>query len=427
MIIAICVQHPQTYQQITSGLQAPANFRFYDFHPFTFIPPIQGLKNLSVCLTKRQADLVILDHRVPFFLKGQALCKQFKIECLVYENDIPAILREVDMFASFYIEGEPDSPEPLDQSSKKSRPQEVVVKIGEKVVEKEVEKLRYTSIPQKLIAIGSLWPGAGSTLYAVNLARAIAERHVEVSYVEYPKSKPYVFDYLNIGQLEQDLGTPYIDYAKQSLIKSHLKVRGFRFRGVQWFVNDSRYPPIHEWTGENMLKFTYKLRDTPIVIIDVSNHWADPELQRFLVHTDHIYLCVEPDPVKIDRTSLLEKTAECNQLTSEYRTLQFLQSIMTKENKYQYIEMKMNSKVKVRTWRECLEHPPISSLKYIPYEDVLASVWESSFLYDQPRYQKIFETSFRPIIANLLPKSHTRLKGRNRKGLFKKRKRSEVQ
>src|SRR5699024_8218385 len=90
---------------------------------------------------------------------------------------------------------------------------EVVVKIGEKVIEREVETLRYANIPPKVIVIGSLWSGAGSTLYGMNLARAVAQRQVDVSYVEYPKMKPYLFDYLNISQLEKELDTPYVDVA----------------------------------------------------------------------------------------------------------------------------------------------------------------------------------------------------------------------
>lgn len=416
MILAICVQHPQAYQQLTNGLQTSRNFHFYDHRPFTLLPPIQGLKNLSQCLTTRQPDLLILDKRIPFFQEAYTVCHQLKIKCLVFEGDLQAAIREVDMYASFSSDGEPESPQ---SSTQIPHPKEVVVKIGEKIVEKEVEKLRYANIPQKVIMIGSLWAGAGSTLYSVNLAKAIADRHIEVSYVEFPKIKPYVFDYLNFRELERDFDTPYIDHAKQSLLEPNLKFQGFRYQGVQWVVNDSRYPPVDEWTSDHMLKLIYAMRDTPIVIVDISEHWADPEIQRFLKHVDDIYVCIEPDPVKIERTSSFEnQTSHPEKSTDEHNVIEFLQTLKAEGHDYQYIEMKMNPKIKFRTWRECLDKPPVTSLNYIPYDEVLKSVWESSFLYDCPVYKKDFEKSFLPILSSILPKKYIHLKGR--KASFKK-------
>src|SRR5690606_14222400 len=76
--------------------------------------------------------------------------------------------------------------------------------IETQIIEKEVEKITFASIPPKLVLVGSLYSGSGSTTLAINLAKMIASRNVKVAYIEYPGIKPYMFDYLKIEQHEQE-------------------------------------------------------------------------------------------------------------------------------------------------------------------------------------------------------------------------------
>lgn len=426
MKIAICVQHPSVYQQLYKGLNDPGKFRLHDFKGFSVGPPITDFKSLVDCITGRQADLVIFDEHVSFFQKAQVMSGQFEVEFLGFCGQVDPILHEVDMFASFFDKGLLEgglNHVSLQEGRQPNEQKEVVVKIGERIVEKEIETLRYTNIPAKIIVIGSLWSGAGSTLYSMNLAKAIAERNIDVSYVEYPKIKPYLFDYLNIRELEIDLDIPYIDYAKMALQKpNESRVKGFRYEGVQWIVNDSRLPPISRWLPEDMSKLIYSLRETPIVIVDISDNWTEPTVKQFLHHVDHIYVCVEPDPVKIDWTSTVEETSgDVSVHLNEFQTLNLLQEVQKRGGiQYEYIEMKMNSNIKINTWRQCLEKQPVSSLDLIPYEDVMAYTWQSKLLYGHPRYHKAFEKSFHPLMESFLPEAYVEPDGMKKAGLIKK-------
>jgi hypothetical protein len=237
----------------------------------------------------------------------------------------------------------------------------------------------------------------------------VAYRQVDVAYVEFPPVKPYVFDFLNIRQLESELSLHYIDHAQSLSTGETLpKAKGFRHNGVQWIVNDSRYSPAADWSDEKMMKLIYSLREIPIIVVDISTLWNDSSAHSLLMQADEAYVCIEPDPVKIDWTSTVHDRSDPSFVPiDEYQTLQRLQRLQdTSHLEYKYIEMKMHTGLRVNTWHECLEKKPVTSLNYIPYKDVIRSVWESKFLYDEPRYYETFEKSFQPLLQSLLPENY---------------------
>ncbi|HEU5140388.1 MAG TPA: hypothetical protein VFT51_10455 [Bacillales bacterium] len=432
MKIAVSMKNDSDYAALKNRLNNFEEFRFSESRRFTLFPCNGDFQELADRVTYGNMDLVVADKRLSYFHRVEAMCEQFDVELIGFQDDMDSVIAEVDMAGSFLIDEAPGNHLASNiRDEEPNQPQkEVVVKIGEKVIEREVEKLRYTHIPPKILVFGSLWPGAGSTLYSTNLARAVAERKIDVSYIEYPKMKPYTFDYMNVARLEKELNAPYIDYAKKLYRLSNVpKVKGFRYKGVQWVLNDSRHSPVPQWSSEDMLKLIHSLRDTPILIVDVSSHWNEPAVSEFLQHVDHIYVCVEPDPVKIDWTSTVQDDEQkSSRVLNEYRTVQLLQAMGQEENiSFDYIEMKMNQNVPLNTWHDCLEKIPISSFPAIPLENLSTCMWESKFLYDDPRYQTTFEKSFYPVIQSLLPKNYQHLKGHKRSGLKKWFKRGHVQ
>lgn len=268
---------------------------------------------------------------------------------------------------------------------------------------------KYTNIPSKLIVIGSMWNGAGSTTFATNLARALAKRALPVTYVEYPTVKPYMFDYLNIADKEKIEGFQYCDIARSIEAKeSSTKEKGWNYKGIQWVVTDSRYSTIRGWTYEKMIELIYSLRATPIIIVDISNRWLDQDVKQFLLQADAIYLCVEPNPIKVDWLSTVadyaSHKASDDIQREEFKSLQYLNEIKAKENiPCEFITVKMNAEIDKKVWSDCLDKKPISTLPYIPYPDVMKEIWNSGLLYDVPDYHPMFEKAFAPIITELLP------------------------
>lgn len=263
----------------------------------------------------------------------------------------------------------------------------------------EINSTLYQTIPSKIVVVGSLYRGAGSTLLSTNLARMIGERGVDVAYVEHPLIKPYMFDYLQIHASVNE-EKEYFDVARE--IKAHGLVRSKQQEWVQhkvkWHVIDSRKPPLTSFSYENMLVLSHAIH-TSVLVIDISNRWLDPEIQKFLYLADYIYLCIEPDPIKYD-WSLFNYGAEQVQ---EKMIMDFLNDDK-KLAEYDLINMKYIKGIEFKAWNEMLQKKPLVKIPYINYEDIQRAVYKSTLLYDlNQEYYLMLEDKLRPLLK-VIPK-----------------------
>jgi hypothetical protein len=267
------------------------------------------------------------------------------------------------------------------------------VVVQEKIIEKEVIRTQYQAIPSKVVVVGSLYPGVGSTLLATNLARMVGIREIDVSYIEHPLVKPYMFDYLQIQ--ERQYTDTSREIQEEGLYRS--KAEGWLKDGVKWHVIDSRKPPLTSFTFENLLVLSHSIQSN-VIIVDISNRWLDPEIQRFLYLADTILMCVEPNPIKYER-SLLNIP---NYRHDERKIMDLLNN--TKElNKYELVLMKDGNGMDAKVIREMLHKRPIASVPYIPYQDVLKALYNIELLYDFENNAQIFEKILLPVISKFMP------------------------
>lgn len=294
----------------------------------------------------------------------------------------------------------------------------------------------------KFILIGSLWHGAGVTTLATNLARCLAAKNVKVAYVEYPTVNPYMFDYLNLSAEENSQNTRDEKQLSESwnlaLGKLGSVVR--QCFGVDWYVNDPRQTR-QEWSYEALLQLTHSLRSYSCVILDVSTQWLHSSLVSFLEQADHIYLCIEPDPIKIDwlqpamvqqldvQVCQLQSEQESYSLEAYPAPYQLLATLLQLDrqgkDQLELITLKMYSKVKEREWNECLFATPLTSFPYLPYPDVLQHIWSSTFIYDQDEFHEQIEAALRPIVHQIYPQwsrvmVNQTIPPLQRKGIFKR-------
>lgn len=411
MKVALAMKSNFAYERLSSDL------RKYEVSHLVSIEDIQD------SIQYFQPDLVVLDKDFPDFEESERILLRFNIHLIHFESDFDEVVKEVHTQSVFYTDAEeeegkkyvPDHSKYLEQLQQKvnKEPEKQKVVYKEKIVEKEIEKLAYTSIPPKLIVIGSLWTGAGSTTVATNLARSISNRGLRVSVVEHPLNKAYLFDYLDIHNKEDpEKGRIYFDHAQ--IIKNEGVVsrdRNWLEQGISWYVNDSRFPPVDSFSYEDMLKLIYSI-SSPIKIVDISNMWNQASVQDFMHHADEVFVCIQPDPIKID--SLAKISIDGQETTyqrPEYRTLSFLKELEDREGVgFQYITTHMNSVISSKKWsNDYLLRDSLSSIDFIPYQDLSEKVWESTFLYDDDRYREFFESSFQPLLKRILPVEFQRL------------------
>lgn len=394
----------------------------------TYSRNIQSLDVLEDVITFWQPELFILDTKLSDIAKMSAMVENHFIPVIYFDSDFEEVLNQVNHYFKHENDNEDDETRKQIEYVAVDAPKEKEIIYKERVIEKEVVKTSYTSVPNKIIVIGSLWHGAGATTLAMNLARAIAERGLVVSYVEYPTLKPYMFDFLSIPMKEEEQNTKYIDYARNILERGRVLKKNFYWHdnGVNWYVIDSRYEPIDTFSYDDMLKFVYSINST-ITIIDVSSKLSD--VQDFLHHADEIFVCIEPDPVKFDWTSTVEREGKRSSLQRKEKVIiDFLNDIEKSEGiSYQFVNMKYSKKIDVKTWAECLANKKaITSIPSISYDDLIECVWKSQILYDRDGYRELLEKHLKPIISKILPREFYDIKreGPKRDKLFGLLKRS---
>lgn len=373
---------------------------------------VQDLNLLDDVINFWEPDLIILDSKLPQFDELDTLANDNEIQVVYFNSDFEAVINYVTSF----FEEEDNVEEQIKDIHyvKREEPIRSEIIIKDRVIEKEVIKTAYTSIPNKLIVCASLWQGAGSTTFAINLARALSNRGLDVSYIEFPLSKPYMFDYLSIPLKEETKKMQYVDYSRKIVSrKSVRRSKAWSDYGIDWYVNDSRYEPLKKFTYEDMLKFIYSINST-ITIVDVSSHLHNSDVQKFLHHVDDIYVCVEPDPVKVDwLTSITEDGIEIENQRNEKKSIDFLNDLERKEGvAFQFVNMKYTKKIDNKLFWESLGKKPVCFFPVIDYEVLLNLVWESRFLYDSEDYQDTLEKALKPAIVNSVPRQFYELENK---------------
>jgi len=261
----------------------------------------------------------------------------------------------------------------------------------------------YTSLPAKLVVIGSLSPRAGSSFITANLAAAVAARNVSSAVIESPVNFPYFYDALFIR--EKTNGS-YVSRSHK-IKDSHEIDRSDVFveNGISWIALDPTQFSIKNWTYDNMMKLIYSVKHTSIVLLDVSTFWVHSSVQPILGQADNIILVVDPDPVLLDRTMKIDYEGlgigeEC--IPQESRTIELLKECKNRGscdidiivNKYTGF---------VEKYQLCLPFNPLVYLPHIDPVEVYKAIWEGSLLYSNPDFKTIFDEGFSPIIEKLVP------------------------
>ncbi|MEK5105061.1 hypothetical protein MKX83_24270 [Cytobacillus sp. FSL M8-0252] len=368
----------------------------------------QTIQQLEDAIEFYKADLYIIDRQLEEYEALIKVLRQYNCEYIEIQNDVKAVMPEIR--SKYANEEKEENNEEIYYEKNEKRK----VIIQEKIIEKEVIRETYKAIPSKVIVVGSLYKGAGSTILATNLARMIAERGIDVSYVEHPLIKPYMFDYLQIHTQEQE----YYDIAREIQTDGLARSKRDEWNqfDVKWHVIDSRKPPLQSFTYENLLVLSHTIQSN-VLIVDISDRWLDPEIQKYLYIADFIYLCVEADPIKYD-WSLYNHHGDNHK---EKKIMDFL-NLEQKISRYDLVNMKYIKGIDVKAWNEMLHRKPLAKLPYIPYEDIQKNIYKSKLLYDS-NYRDIFEENLLPLIVKVIPKDFIDIKRKEPlsfKRLFKK-------
>jgi serine/threonine protein kinase len=243
---------------------------------------------------------------------------------------------------------------------------------------------------RKLIIVGSLYAGAGSTFVAMSLAKALNHFAVPHALVENICNQPELFTMLN-GER----------HAPQNYIFSAEKVfRESIEQTPSWCNGHSEWHPLppsgfdHNWQKEQSYKLLYSIKK-PIVIIDVSHHWEDPVVVELCRQADEIVAVAGPSLTRLNMPSTLNdvKQLSNNQLEGK--------SIRCITNRTALFSAQ-------KEWFTALPFAPICSLPEFDYAEVLQAQWAGRLFQDQEQSLQILTEQLKPLLKKVIPPSFFR-------------------
>ena len=365
--------------------------------PETELLPCTSMKELEDSIEFSNSELYIVHKDMEGSESYLSMLRDKGKRIFIFDGNLQEF--EFYLIEHFGIE-EPTEDELQDEVDESIKKERIIYK--EKEIERKEIVKQYESIPFKIIVVGSLTRSAGSTILATNLARMVGERGLSVSYVEHPLIKPYMYDYLQV-HTETEAYFDLSRHVKQDDMGS-LHETPFRKHGVNWHVIDSSVPSLNEFEYHHLLMLTHATASN-IVILDISDRWRDPEIQKLMRLASLVLVAIEPDPIKFEYAVLNYKENGTELPTPEYKAMKHLKENIG--NNYELVMMKDFKGKDVRAWNQLFEEfkRPIATLPYIEYPTIIEALQNEKLLYDiNISMKNQFETNFLSIISRFLPK-----------------------
>lgn len=150
----------------------------------------------------------------------------------------------------------------------------------------------------RLIAVGSLHPGAGSSFFLYNFTRYLSDMGVPSSILEalndidalfalVGSESPPKFEWESVHNLLMEENTKYL------------------YSIPKWSVERTIYIPTlnvtkDQFQSHHAKELLYFARQSPLVFVDISHDWEDPISKEVLSMCDELWCVTEPNPMYLE-------------------------------------------------------------------------------------------------------------------------------
>lgn len=268
-----------------------------------------------------------------------------------------------------------------------------------KLVEHRTSERRPSPLPifqnNKLIVIGSLYSGAGSTTLTLMISFLLNELMVSHAVVEYPLLEPDLYGLLN-GDATKPDGYVYLsDLVRGRLQMDHLAVRPaalseWRQDYASWHPSNPDQPTTM-WSYEHHCRMMALIKQ-PIILMDVSSHFSNPIVREICMDADDIYFVEDTLPYKHGRR---ETNQNLQVLTDLKRMGKNVHIIANRD-----IAMKNRSH-----WLRQMAEPPICKFPEIPYKELVEVHWNGQFALKRWPARDEYLRHLYPVVQRILPET----------------------
>ncbi|MEX3623629.1 hypothetical protein [Viridibacillus arvi] len=150
----------------------------------------------------------------------------------------------------------------------------------------------------RLIAVGSLHPGAGSTFFLYNFTRYLSDQGIQSTILESLNDMDALF------ALAGSESPPKFEWESVHTIIMNNNQK-YLHSIPKWNIERTIYIPTlevskEEFNSENAKEILYFARQSPLVFVDISHDWTDAISQETLAMCDELWCVTEPNPMYLE-------------------------------------------------------------------------------------------------------------------------------
>jgi eukaryotic-like serine/threonine-protein kinase len=266
--------------------------------------------------------------------------------------------------------------------------EQVFVSGSIEVIDQKITKHHLSSLPRKLIIVGSLFAGAGSTFVALALARVLNHYDVPHALVEHVHNQPELFTLL-YGERNAPQDYSYtVDKAyHETAEKTPIWCKGY--------TEMHPLPPdgfMQVWSKELSYKLLYSIIQ-PIVVLDVSHHWDDPIVQELCRQASEVLVVTAPSLPKLNSPSTLNQVHLLKKIHKEGKSIHCVANRITAFSAQ-------------KEWLSTLPFHSICVLPEFDYAANLQAEWGGKLFADQEAHLQIFIEQMQELLNNILPAAY---------------------
>ena len=383
--LVFCIKSKESFKRITNTLKIDDNFELEDF--------TASLETLQENIIIKQYDIAIVDEKLTWQDAALDLLNKKGIKIVLFKGDFKKTISDI-------YKQIPKDKNDLEKSVKEN-PAQFTGSSYDKLyyVQKETPLIKeealpfknetYKALENKLIIIGGLSKGAGSTFLSVNLAKALTDLKIRTSVIEPPLDEPYLFYYLGIDKKLSIKCSQNSFYSYPHAIDNGHKIiknMGTIIDDIIWIMPSPFENKIESWDHIKMLVLLDTARRSPINIIDVGTNYEHESIESILSGADMFLIAVNPLPAELNKNK--DRIERLLKLKKEGLPIEFVINYctpaITKKDLSAYFKTTpviYIPAVETRYIQECaykyklpITHPQISGKLFAPISEIIKNI-----------------------------------------------------
>lgn len=237
---------------------------------------------------------------------------------------------------------------------------------------------------RRIIVVGGLTAGSGTTFTALSLSRLLKERRISHSLVELPGTKPDLY-HLLFGEKKAPKGYRYAAERAQEATSGlqGMTAPSWTDGATEWAPLPADRP-IGGWIDSHTDRLL-QLMSHHVIILDAGSAWPMEWYRELYRQAELVLLVCGPSPVHMSRLEASQTWAKVSKLQQEGTDVRLIANRCVDFRDF-------------RQWLEALPADPLCQIPELPSAEVLSCLWRGELVPDSAALRPAIAASLSPAL-----------------------------